>query len=681
VRNSQRPWTIIAGLVLVLATLAVYGQVRNFHFVNFDDNLYITDHPLVQKGLTLDGLSKAFTSSYVGFWAPLTMLSNMLGCQIFGLHPGGHHLINLVFHLANALLLFFWLQRTTQALGPSFLVAALFALHPLHAESVAWVTERKDVLSTFFWLLTMWAYWWYVKTPGLGRYLLILVCFILGLMAKPMLVSLPFVLLLLDYWPLSRLSLQGLAAAAPSSPPGPGVALQRLVWEKAPLFVLAALVSLITFYTQKEIGALWSLQALPFTTRLANALVAYVSYLGKMFWPVHLAVLYPLPGQNLPLWQTGAAALVLAALSFLALRQARRQPYLLVGWLWYLGTLVPVIGLVQVGQQAMADRYTYVPFIGLFIALAWGAAVLAARWRAPRFLLPVGAGVVLSVLAVCTWAQVGYWRDSITLYEHTLQVTRRNPLIHYNLGLALFSQGRLAEAMAHYDEALRLKPGYAEAHNNLGLALFSQGKLTEAMANYAEALRLKPGSAETHNNLGLALFSQGKLTEAMAHYGEALRLKPDFAEAQNNLGIALYSQGKLTEAMAHYTEALRLKPDFANAYYNLGIIYGTQGKFQEAIALYRKAIEADHDFVAAYNSLGIAYANLGENQEAVTMFQKAIQIKPNHTETYNNFGWLLAKQGKVDQAIAMFQKTVQIDPHDRRAQEMLRTLKTPRAAD
>jgi tetratricopeptide (TPR) repeat protein len=648
VHNSQRRWTIIAGLVLVLATLAVYGQVRNFHFVNFDDNLYITDNPLVQKGLTLDGLSKAFTSSYVGFWAPLTMLSNMLGCQLFGLHPGGHHLINLLFHLANALLLFFWLQRTTQALGPSFLVAALFALHPLHAESVAWVTERKDVLSTFCWLLTMWAYLWYVKTPGLGRYLLILVCFILGLMAKPMLVSLPFVLLLLDYWPLGRLSLQGLAAAEPSSPSGPRVvALQRLVWEKAPLFVLAAVFSLITFYTQKEIGALWSLQTLPFTTRLANALVAYVSYLGKMFWPVHLAVLYPHPGQNLPPWQAVAAALVLAALSFLALRQARRHPYLLVGWLWYLGTLVPVIGLVQVGRQAMADRFTYVPFIGLFIALVWGAAFLAARWRALRFLLPVGAGVVLSALAVCTWAQVGYWRDSITLYEHTLQVTRRNPLIQYNLGLALFSQGRLAEAMAHY----------------------------------AEALRLKPGSAEAHNNLGLALFSQGKLTEAMAHYTEALRLKPDFAEAHNNLGIALFSQDKLTEAMAHYAEALRLKPDFANAYYNLGIIYGTKGKFQEAIALYRKAIEADHDFVAAYNSLGIAYANLGENQEAMTMFQKAIQMKPDLSETYNNLGWLLAKQGKVDQAIAMFQKTVQIDPHDRRAQQMLRTLKTPRAAD
>jgi hypothetical protein len=361
----------------------------------------------------------------------------MLDGQLFGLNPGDHHLTNLVFHLANSLLLFLWLLYLTPSFGCSFMVAALFALHPMHVESVAWVAERKDVLSTFFWLLTMWAYVWYVKRPGWGRYLLILVSFSLGLMAKPMLVTLPLVLLLLDYWPLGRLSLRGLAAAAPSSASGPRVvALKRLLWEKAPLFGLAILFSLVALYAQKEAGALWTGKTLPFAMRLANALVAYVSYLGKMWWPVHLAVLYPHPGPTLPLWQAVAAGLGLAALSCLAFWQSRRHPYLLVGWLWYLGTLVPVIGLVQVGRQAMADRYTYVPFIGVFIAVVWGLAALAARCRAPRFVLPVGAGVALSALAVCTWVQVGYWRDSIFLYEHTLEVTRSNPVIQNNLGEA-----------------------------------------------------------------------------------------------------------------------------------------------------------------------------------------------------------------------------------------------------
>jgi hypothetical protein len=385
----HRRWIIIACLFLVVATLATYGDLRNHQFINYDDNVYVTDNPTVQGGLTLTGLVWAFTTLHSGLWIPLTWLSFMVDSQLFGLHPGGFFLTNLFFHIANALLLFWWLLRTTRAPGRSFLAAALFALHPLHVESVAWATERKDVLSTFFWLLTMWAYVWYAERPRLGRYVLILVCFSLGLMAKPMLVTLPFALLLLDYWPLGRLSLKGPAAAAASPKPGPGVTIKRLVWEKSPLLVISALSSVVTFSVQKEAGAISTLHTLPIPNRLANAMVACVSYLGKMFWPAHLAVLYPLPGHNPPIWQAPAAGLALAVLSLLALRQARRHPYLLVGWLWYLGTLLPVIGLVQVGVQAMADRYTYVPSIGLFIAVVWGMADLAARWRAPRFLLPM----------------------------------------------------------------------------------------------------------------------------------------------------------------------------------------------------------------------------------------------------------------------------------------------------
>ncbi len=624
----HRRWKIIACLFLVVATLAVYGDLRTHQFINYDDNVYVTDNPMVQGGLTLPGLIGAFTSTCAGLWHPLTMLSQMLDCQLFGLHPAGHHLTSLLFHLANTLLLFLWLQRTTGALGPSFLVAALFALHPLHVESVAWVAERKDVLSTFFWLLTMWAYVWYVESPGFRRYCLILVCFILGLLAKPMLVTLPLVLLLLDYWPLHRWTPNRAATVSPAkqgrSRKRPsrasrerktqqGISAPRLVWEKVPLFALAALCSLVTFFAEKESGAVKSLQDLALTSRLTNAMVAYVSYLGQMFWPAHLAVLYPLPRHNLPIWQAPAAGLALAALTFLALRQARRHPYLPVGWLWYLGTLLPVIGLVQVGGQAMADRYTYVPCIGLFIVVVWGLADLAARWRAPRFLLPVGAGMVLSALMICTWVQVSYWRDSISLYEHTLKVTRRNPLAHNNLGLALAAQGKMDQAVAQYNEALRLKPDYALAHNNLGLALAAQGKMDQAMAQYAEALRLNPDLAQAHNNLGFALEDQGRLDQAVAQYAEALRLKPDYDEAQNNLGVALAKQGKIEEAIARFQKAIQINPELPGAYANLGLALAIQGNIDRAMIIYQNALKDNPNDTRAQKMLSILKAQRSNN--------------------------------------------------------------------
>ncbi len=658
----QRRWKIIACLFLVVATLATYGDLRNHQFINLDDDVYVTDNPAVQDGLTLKGLSWAFTTLHAGLWIPLTWLSFMLDSQLFGLHPGGFLLTNLLFHIANALLLVLWLLYLTRSWGCSFLVAALFALHPLHVESVAWATERKDVLSTFFWLLTMWAYVWYAGRPRLGRYLLILVCFSLGLMAKPMLVTLPFVLLLLDYWPLGRLSLKGPGLAAASPKPGPGVTLKRLVWEKSPLLVISALSIVVTFYAQKEAGAVSTLHNLPIPYRLANAMVAYVSYLGKMFWPAQLAVLYPLPGHILPLWQALAAGLALAVLSLWALRQARRQPYLPVGWLWYLGTLLPVIGLVQVGEQAMADRFTYVPFIGLFIALVWGMADLAARWRAPRFLLPVGAGVVLSALMTCTWIQVGYWRDSISLYEHTLKVTRTNPLIHNGLGLVLAAQGKWDQAVAHYTEALHLRPDYAEAHNNLGMALATQGKMDQAVAHYAEALRLKPDYAEAHNNLGVALAGQGKLDQAMAHYAEALRLKSDYAEAHYNLGVALATQGKWDQAMAHYAEALRLKPDLAQAHNNLGVALVAQGKLDQAVAHYAEALRLKPDYAEAHNNLGLALIAQGKLDQAMAHYAEALRLKPDYAQAHNNLGVALAAQGKLDQAVAHYAAALRLKP-------------------
>ncbi|MGD0215956.1 MAG: tetratricopeptide repeat protein [Desulfobaccales bacterium] len=567
---SERRWKIIACLFLVVATLATYSDLRTHQFINYDDSLYVTENPMVQGGLTLSGLIGAFNTTCAALWHPLTMLSLMVDSQLFGLHAEGFLLTNLLFHIANALLLFLWLRRTTGALGPSFLVAALFALHPLHVESVAWVAERKDVLSTFFWLLTMWAYVWYVESPGLRRYLLILACFILGLLAKPMLVTLPLVLLLLDYWPLHRWtpnrpavvsSSKGRSRGSSDSKTQQGASIKRLVGEKSPLLVISALFSIVAFYAQRQAEAISTLSSLPIPNRLANAIVAYVSYLGQMFWPAHLAVLYPLSRHNVPIGQALLASLALAVLTFLALRQVRRHPYLLVGWLWYLGTLVPVIGLVQVGEQAMADRYTYVPFIGLFIMVAYGMAELTARWRVARFLLPLGAGVVLSALMICSWVQVSYWRDSISLFEHTLKVTRNNFIIHNDLGGTLAQQGKLDQAIAHYDEALRLRPDYVEAHYNLGVALDGQGQLDQAIAHYAEALRLKPDYAEAHNNLGVDLAQQGKIDEAITRFQKAIQINPDFQAAYANLGFALAKQGNIDKAIIIYQHDLKNNPN------------------------------------------------------------------------------------------------------------------------
>src|SRR5208337_991784 len=658
----SRRWTIIACLFLVLTTLAVYGDLRNHHFINFDDDLYITDNPPVQAGLTLTGLVWAFTTLHAGFWIPLTWLSYMVDSQLFGLHPGGFLLTNLLFHIANVLLLFGWLRRTTGALGPSFLVAALFALHPLHVESVAWAVERKDVLSTFFWMLSMWAYVWYVESPEFRRYLLILVCFSLGLMAKPMLVTLPLVLLLLDYWPLGRWPLKspGSAKKSRAPKPKPGVPLGRLIGEKAPLLALVVIFSVVTIYAQKEQGAVAQLAYLPLPGRLANALVAYVTYIVRMIYPSGLAVFYP--REALPLWQVLGAGLTLAFSSLLIIRKTSRHPYLLVGWLWYLGTLVPVIGLVQAGEQALADRFTYVPLIGLFIIVAYGMAELTARWRPAGFLLPVGAGVVLTALMICTWVQVGHWRDSASLFAHTLQVTRNNALAHNSLGIALLSQGKVDQAITHCEEAVRLRPNYAKAHNNLGLALAAQGKMDQAMAHYAEALRLQPNYAEAHNNLGLALAAQGKMDQAVAHYAEALRLNPDLAETHNNLGLALAAQGKMDQAVAQYAEALRLQPNYAEAHNNLGVALAAQGKMDQAVAHYAEALRLQPDYAKAHNNLGLALAAQGKMDQAVAHYAEALRLKPDFAAAHNNLGMALATQGKLDQAVAHYAEALLLKP-------------------
>ncbi len=495
----------------------------------------------------------------------------MLDCQLFGLKPGRHHLVNLLFHVANTLLLFLILNRMTKGLWQSAFVAGLFALHPLHVESVAWVAERKDVLSTLFWMLTMGAYMHYVERPGYKRYFFVLAFFLLGFMSKPMLVTLPFVLLLLDYWPLRRVyaaaadSRIGDATTAPASrtkkkqksqkqpqkntPQKVAVVKTRSLWpeirpllkEKIPLFVIAIIFCFVTFYAQHRVVK--TMELYPLGLRVANALISYVGYIGKMLWPVKLSIFYPYDYVTLFSWQTAAAALLLTAATYVAIRGVRHFPYLLVGWLWYLGTLVPVIGLVQVGLQSMADRYTYVPLIGIFIMIAWGAPELLNRWRYGRFALASAALGIIFACIIMTYIQIGYWRNSIALYEHAIEVTSANSWAQNNLGYALDLKGKREEAVAHFQKAISIS-NEADAHYNLGTVLASQGKLDDAINQFRESIRISPEYAKAHNNLGNAFLYQGRLDEAIASYREALRLNPDYTMAQENLKNALALQKK-----------------------------------------------------------------------------------------------------------------------------------------
>ena len=547
----------------------------------------------------------------------MTWLSFMLDSQLFGLHPGGFLLTNLLFHIANTLLLFLWLHRTTGALGRSFLVAALFALHPLHVESVAWVTERKDVLSTFFWLLTMYAYLWYVARPGIRRYLLVLACFSLGLMAKPMLVTLPVVLLLLDYWPLGRWP--GWASPASGSGTYLWTPIKRLLWEKAPMLALAALFSVVTYHAKTEAGVMWTLQGLSLPTRLANALVPYFTYLVKMVWPSHLAIFYPLPENTLRWWQWLGAGLALAVLSLLIVWQSRRRPYLLVGWLWYLGTLVPVSGLVQVGYQAMADRFTYVPLIGLFIIVAWGLVDLTAGWRHARVLLRVSAGVVLSALAVCTWLQLRHWQNSISLFEHTLRVTKNNFIAHNQLGMALASQGQVAQAIAHYSEALRLWPNFDDALKNLELALTSQGQVAQIDPKYAMA----------YNNRGWAYYQRKSFDKALADFNKAIELNSKIDTAYNYRGLIYYQQKDYNKAIDDYNNAIKINPTYADPYNNRGVVNSHKGDYDAAIADYTKAIQLNPDLAVAYHNRAHVYLKKKDCLKAEEDERKAPDLKYN----------------------------------------------------
>jgi Flp pilus assembly protein TadD len=693
---------VLIGLLLVTVTFAVFWQVRHHGFIELDDPVYVRDNAPVQCALSKKSVSWALRTYHAGLWIPLTWLSIMVDFQLYGLDPGGYHLTNVILHLFNTLLLFLLLTRMTGLLWRSALVAALFALHPLHVESVAWVTERKDVLSTVFWLLTIWAYLRYVERPTFVRYLLALLAFALGLMAKPMVVTLPCVLLLLDYWPLNRLAVNLPGTSLDSqnhavSGPGPHKSsVLTLIREKIPFFVLSSAVGVVTVLAQASAGAVKSVELFPFKARLANAAVSYLSYIGKMFWPRNLAVFYPHPLTGISMSKAAAAGLLLVVVSIAVVRKARGHPYLAVGWLWYLGTLVPVIGLLQVGSQGLADRFTYVPLIGLFIMIGWGVPHLVPSWRYRSFVLrAAGATVVLS-LALCTHLQLHHWKNSQTIFTHALEVTQNNYLAHNNLGTLLVEQGKFEEAALHFRRGVEIKPDYArawynlalvmlrrgrpdeaatkfrralavrpdypEAHNQLGSALFQQGKLDASVHAYSKAARYRPNYAEAYNNLGLALAEQGKTEEAIASYHRALSIRWDYAEAHNHLAVNLARTGRLKEAMAHCCEALRLRPSWAQSHGNLGNILAAQGKFEEAIASFYQALRLDPDAGKTHHNLALALAKQGRFEEAVGHYRQAVQLEPNPAQSHNNLGVVLVRLGRFQEAMAHYLRALKLEP-------------------
>jgi tetratricopeptide (TPR) repeat protein len=612
---------------LFLATLAVYSQVGHFDFVNFDDPEYVTSNPHVRAGITPANAAWAFTSREAANWFPLTRLSHMLDYQMFGLRGGWHHLTNVLLHALAALLLFAFLDGSTGRRWPSAWVAMIFALHPLHVESVAWVAERKDSLSAVFGLLALWSYVRYVERPATRRYLLVAMALALGLMAKPMLVTLPLVLLLVDVWPLGRVTDMSWSRIAP------------LLREKTPFFAMAAAAACVTYLVQEAGGAVRSSEAFPLGLRLENALVTYIVYIAKMFWPARLAVFYPYPPE-VPAWQAAGAALALVAISIVALRSVRRFPYLAVGWFWYLVMLAPVIGLVQVGAQARADRYTYMPMIGLTIMLAWGAADLAGRVPRAKPAVAALAGATCAACAALTWVQAGYWRDSRALFQHAVDVTEGNYLAHHNLGVALAeTPGGLNQAIAHYQAALQIKPDYVRAHTDLGSALARlPGRLPDAIAEYRAALAIDPDLAIPHNNLGNALAQAGRWSEAISEYGAALRIDPDYAdalhnmaEAQYNFGLALAKDGHLSDAVPHFEAALRIQPDSAEAHNNLGVVLTElPGRRNEAIAQFQAALRIDPNYADAHINLGVALSAMpGRVPEAITQLEAAERTQPD----------------------------------------------------
>jgi len=719
--------TLFFILILVIPVLLVYYQVTNHTFISFDDPDYVTANHRVQQGLTPENIVWAFSFSKEGdktYFHPLTWLSHMTDCQLFGLNPAYHHLTNLFFHIVNSFLLFMLLKISTGLPYRSLAVAVLFALHPICVDTVAWVAERKNLLSSFFWFLTMLAYVWHTKKPGIIRYMAVFVLFILGLLSKPMLVTIPCVLLLMDFWPLKRFKPVDIRSAIRD---GAG-----LIKEKIPLFALSFFWSILSMLSIQRLGVEVPTYSRPMDLRISNAIVSYVNYIGKILWPFDLAIFYPYP-RHVPFWEIAFALLVLISISYVVFKKIKESPWLAVGWLWFLGTLVPVLGLTQNGLwPALADRWAYIPSVGIFIMAVWGVVEAINRIKMPPTLSTALAVIAFFVIVPTTWVQVRYWSTNYTLFQHALDVTENNwaannnlgkffskqkmfnkavhhfktanammpdqPITltnigvalsnlgkdkeaahyykqaiqlnknyktaHYNLGLLYASQGDEELALQYYQNAIQIDPDYEDAHNNMGLLYFNQGQTDNALLHFQKAIQTDTDNAKSHNNLGLLFYKMGETEQSLMHYQKAIQIDPEFAEAHFNLGLLFYHTGNTKKAEEHYNTSIHINPNYAEAYNNLGLLYSDLEKTDEAIHHFQKATQLDPDYDAAYCNMGVVYSNLGQTPDAVSCITKAIVISPRNVKYYNHLGIILEQAGHTDQAINTFNKALEIIPDD-----------------
>ena len=672
---------ILIFLALLALTLAVYWPVYRFDFLSYDDSEYVSQNVRVQAGLNGENIGWAFRTFFFMNWHPLTWLSYMVDSQLFGLRPAAFHLVNVLLHALTTLLVFAVFKRITGARWPSAFLAMLFAVHPLHVESVAWIAERKDVLSGFFFMLTLWAYLRYIERPQASRFILALVLFALGLMAKPMLVTLPFILLLLDFWPLRRFHFADASAPVSNSSL---VSRPSSILEKIPFFVLAAISSLLTCLAQR--GAEVPFASLSLAQRVTNSLVSYGRYLGKAIWPQNLAVYYPYPG-HWPAWEVAGAALLLLALTLFAIAQWRKRPYLAVGWLWFLGMLVPVIGLVQVGGQSMADRYMYLPLIGLLLMFIWGAADLSPaphgidkgldkgfdKGRDAADILPTpnlnltltllsGSIAVLACLVVSS-RQVRFWDNTQHLFARALAVTSGNSQAHEGLGVALLLDGKTNEALSHFTSALEIDPANFAAYGSLGNVLLGQGKTAEALVQIQKGLQLRADNPILNQNLGLCLALQGKFSEALPYYAAALRAKPEFPEVSFNYGNALVELRRYDEAIAQYESVLRFKPNYAPGHFNLGNVLKEQGKFAEAAGHYQALLQIEPTNSEAHASLALSLARQGNPQQGFPHFTEAVRLQPDNPEFHYQFASALYAGGKPADAVVHYREAIRLKPN------------------
>jgi tetratricopeptide (TPR) repeat protein len=670
---------------IVVATLAVYWQVHDFAFLNYDD-VFVTENPYVSRGVTWDGIVAAFTKPQYGGWSPVATLTHMIDVDIFGLDPGPPHFINVIFHCSNTIVLFFLLFAMTRARWPSAFVAALFALHPLHVESVAWLSSRKDVLSMHFMLMTLRFYLHYVEKPTWKTSILVVVHFLAALLSKPMVVTLPVLLLLLDFWPLRRL-----AGTSPVLAEKRRAAL-RLVREKIPLFICSLVVSVITIVVQRAGGSVRMFDEYSWYERIGNALLLYFAYIWATLWPVNLAPHYPHPGA-LPIGIVFGAALLLLVVTSAAVLRMRRSPYLIAGWGWWLVSLLPALGLIQIGNFARADRFTYIPHIGLFIIVAWGLEELTRRVPQRKSMLVACAIILFAAMIAATSRQASHWRDSIILFEHALAVSPESPVVRNSMGSELMRRsgapdaqpGDLESAEQHLREAVKLAPRYGDAHNNLGIALLLQGKRDEAAAQFQRALEIDPDDANALVNVANALLEQGDTGEAIVKYRRAIEVMPANVDARNNLGIALAQQGSLDEAVEEYRAAVALQPNDASLRASLANGLLRLGKIPEAATQALEGVKLDPENPYALYNLGVAQYTMRRTEEAIVSLRAAVDLEPDFLDAHLTLAEALADKGETEAATHHLQEMLRINPGDSRALEGLEFLQDsavlPESAD